>query len=125
MENYKNLLFIIFLFISFQAFTSLTENEEELENTIYLSSNINEVFASTELTQYFINPLEKTIELIVSFPIKKEINLLKFEITMGEKIVVSKVLPKEEAEEKYESSIHSGDTGFINMMKKCLIMKLI
>ena len=114
MENYKNLLFIIFLLISFQAFTSLTENEEELENTIYLSSNINEVFASTELTQYFTNPLKKTIELIVSFPIKKEINLLKFEITMGEKIVVSKVLPKEEAEEKYESSIHSGDTGFIS-----------
>ena len=114
MENYKKLLFIIFLFISFQAFTSLTENEEELENTIYLSSNINEVFASTELTQYFINPLEKTIELIVSFPIKKEINLLKFEITMGEKIVVSKVLPKEEAEEKYENSIYSGDTGFIS-----------
>ena len=108
------MLFIISLFISFQAFTSLTENEEELENTIYLSSNINEVFASTELTQYFINPLEKTIELIVSFPIKKEINLLKFEITMGEKIVVSKVLPKEEAEEKYENSIYSGDTGFIS-----------
>jgi hypothetical protein len=101
MGNYKKLLFIIFLFISFQSFTSLTEDETELENTIYLSSNINEVFASTELTQYFINPLEKTIELIVSFPIKKEINLLKFEITMGEKIVVSKVLPKEEAEEKY------------------------
>ena len=114
MGNYKKLLFIIFLFISFQSFTSLTEDETELENTIYLSSKINEVFASTELTQYFINPLEKTIELIVSFPIKKEINLLKFVITMGEQIVVSKVLPKEVAKEKYENSIYSGDTGFIS-----------
>ena len=47
------------------------ENEVKIENKIYLNANINEVFASTELIQYFQNPLDKPVELQVQFPIKK------------------------------------------------------
>ena len=89
--------------------------ENESEDIIYLNSFINEVYAKTELTQYFINPsLENPLELFVSFPIKEEINLIKFEITIDDKIITSKILPKERAEEKYNDVISSGNTGFIS-----------
>ena len=87
---------------------------EDREDTIYLNSNINEIFATTELTQYFTNPLDNAIELSISFPIKEEINLTKFVVTIGEKVVLSKVMAKEKAEEKYNDSVASGNTGFIS-----------
>ena len=50
----------------------------------------------------------------ISFPIKEEINLSKFVVTIGEKVVLSKVMEKEKAEEKYSDSIASGNQGFIS-----------
>ena len=73
---------------------------EEREDTIYLNSNVNEIYASTELTQYFSNPLDNAIELTISFPIKEEISLTKFVVIIDEKVVLSKVMAKEKAEEK-------------------------
>ena len=80
---------------------------------VYLTCNVNEAYASTEVRQYFTNPLLNPIELSISFPIKQEIQLNKFAVTIGNKIVISKVLPKEKAKEKYTDSISSGNTGFI------------
>ena len=87
---------------------------EEKEDTIYLNSRINEIYGTTELTQYFTNPLDNAIELSISFPIKEEISLTKFVVTIGEKVVLSKVMPKEKAEEKYSDSMASGNQGFIS-----------
>ena len=87
---------------------------EERDDTIYLSSQVNEIFATTELIQFFTNPLDNAIELSISFPIKEEISLTKFVVTIGEKMVISKVMKKEKAEEKYEDSIASGNQGFIS-----------
>ena len=113
MKNYLYILVFILIFIS-PSFNKLSEDEDkEREDTIYLKSTINEVFASTELTQYFINSLDDPIELIVSFPIKEEISLNKFIIQIGDKKVTSKVMEKREAEEKYDESISSGNTGFL------------
>ena len=42
---------------------------EEKDDTIYLSSKVNEIYATTELTQYFTNTLEEAIELTILFPI--------------------------------------------------------
>ncbi len=86
---------------------------EEDENIVYLTCNVNEVYASTEVRQYFTNPLSNPIELSISFPIKQEIQLNNFVITIGNKIVKSKILPKEKAKEKYDDSISSGNTGFL------------
>ena len=113
MKDYLYILVFILIFIS-PIFNQLNEDEDkEREDTIYLKSTINEVFASTELTQYFINSLDDPIELIVSFPIKEEISLNKFIIQIGDKKVTSKVMEKREAEEKYDESISSGNTGFL------------
>ena len=87
---------------------------EERDDTIYINSNVNEIYATTELTQFFTNPLDNAIELLISFPIKEEINLTRFVVTIGDKVVLSKVMPKEKAEEKYTDSMASGNQGFIS-----------
>ena len=81
------------------------------ENKLFFNSNINEIFATTELIQEFQNPYEDAIELEILFPINKNINLSKFEISMKEKKIVSKIMPKEKAEEKYSDAIAKGNTG--------------
>ena len=65
---------------------------EDREDNIYLNSKINEIYATTELTQYFTNPLDNAIDLSITFPIKEEINLSKFVATIGEKVILSKVI---------------------------------
>ena len=113
MKDYLYILLFILIFIRPSFNQTIEDEDKEREDTIYLKSNINEIFASTELTQYFINSLENPIELTISFPIKEEINLNKFIVQIGEKIVTSKVMEKEIAEEKYDESISSGNTGFL------------
>ena len=39
---------------------------------------------------------------------------MKFVISLGEKIIISKVLPKEKAKEKYTDAISSGNEGFFS-----------
>ena len=87
---------------------------EKREDTIYLVSKINELFATTEITQYFTNGLDNAIELSIRFPIKEEINITKFTITIDDKIYISKVIQKEKAEEKYTDTIASGNIGIIS-----------
>jgi len=86
---------------------------EQDENIVYLTCNVNEVYSSTEVLQNFINPLSNPIELSISFPFKQEIQINKFTVTIGNKKIISKILSKEKAEEKYSDSISSGNTGFI------------
>ena len=81
------------------------------KNKLFFNSNINEIFATTELIQEFQNPYEDAIELEILFPINKNINLSKFEISMKEEKIVSKIMPKEKAEEKYSDAIAKGNTG--------------
>ena len=84
------------------------------EDIVYLSSQINEIFATTEVTQYFTNELENPIELTILFPIIKKLSLSKFVVSIDNKIIVSKVMPKEKAEEKYNDSLASGNVGFFS-----------
>ena len=87
---------------------------QERDDIVYLSSKVNEIFATTELIQYFTNPLNDPIELTISFPIKEEISLSKFVVSIGDKVIISKVMPKEKAKEKYTDAISSGNVGFFS-----------
>jgi len=109
-----NLIVLIILLTHFLVFPKLIDENEKAEDTIYIKSSINEVFASTEVLQYFKNTLDSTIELSVSFPMKKEISLSKFEVTIGDRKVTSKIMKKEIAQEKYEETISQGNVGFIS-----------
>ena len=88
-----------------------TNKDEEI---VFITSSINEVFATSEVVEYFTNNLNKAVELTVSFPLKHEIQLTKFIITIGDKVVISKVLSKEKANEKYSDAIASGNTGILS-----------
>ena len=116
MKNKNYLLFIYIVSMLLYTSKSLLEDSENLEreDTIYINAKINEIYASTEIIQYFSNPLENLIELLISFPLKENINLNKFIISIGDQTITSKVLDKEEAEEKYDKSIYSGNTGFLS-----------
>ena len=94
----------------------INQNIDSEDNTVSINSTINEIFATSEVIQTFTNPLQKSIELTISFPLKAEIQLTKFVITIGDKTVISKVLPKEKAEEKYTDAIASGNTGFLSTL---------
>ena len=109
-----NIIVLIILLTHFSVFPKLIDENEKAEDTIYIKSSINEVFARTEVLQYFKNTLDTSIELSVSFPMKKEISLSKFEVTIGDKKVSSKIMKKEIAQEKYEESISQGNVGFIS-----------
>ena len=109
-----NINVLIILLTHLSVFPKLIDENEKAEDTIYIKSSINEVFASTEVLQYFKNTLDTSIELSVSFPMKKEISLSKFEVTIGDKKVSSKIMKKEIAQEKYEESISQGNVGFIS-----------
>ena len=87
---------------------------EARDDMIYLNSKVNEIYATTELTQYFTNSFDQPIELTIIFPIKEEISLSKFVISTDGKIVISKVMAKEKAKEKYNDSIASGNVGFLS-----------
>ena len=108
------MIFYLFLFfnpISIQS--DIISNEEDKENTIYITSNVNEIFASTKISQFFINHLESPIELSITFPIKEEITLSKFLIKIDDKDILSKIMPKDIAEKKYKEALEEGKTGFI------------
>ena len=110
----KIYIILIYIFLLSSQIQPLITTDEENEDVIYITSNINEVFASTQITQYFTNELEQPIELSISFPIKEEINLNKFIISIDDKVIISKVMPKEIAEEKYEEALEKGNIGFIS-----------
>ena len=114
--NYLYIITVILCLIT-PSFTILMKDEDnEREDTIYLKSNINEIYATTEITQYFINKLDNPIELIISFPIKEEISLNKFIIKIGEKTVSSKIMEKKEAEQKYKDSLNEGNNPFLGSL---------
>ena len=84
---------------------------------VSIVSNVNEIFATTEINQSFTNELEKPIELYVTFPLNQKLTLMNFVVSIDDKIIISKVMSKEKAEEKYNDAIASGNVGFISSYK--------
>ncbi|MBP5700143.1 MAG: VWA domain-containing protein, partial [Methanobrevibacter sp.] len=52
--------------------------------------------------------------LLINFPIKDEIQLSRFQVTINNKIVISRVFEKEKAKEKYSDSIAGGNVGILS-----------
>lgn len=88
----------------------------EAKNTeiIYIIARVNEIFASTEIHQFYVNLKENPVELTLSYPIQTDFILSKFRIKLNGKTIVSKILNKEKAEKKYDDSIASGNSSFIS-----------
>jgi hypothetical protein len=88
--------------------------QEKQDDIVFISSEINEIFSTSEVKQSFTNESENPIELSILFPIIEKLTLSKFVVTMDNKMIKSKVLTKEKAEEKYNDAISSGNVGFIS-----------
>ena len=90
------------------------EEEENKEETIYIESTVNELYAITKVKQYYKNNNNKPVELNVIYPLKREINFKKFNIDINGKKAYSRIFDKEKAEEKYSDAIASGNVGIMS-----------
>ena len=111
-------------------FTLLDRDEEELKdntystildlidpNIVYIDTELNEFYAKTNVTQYYVNKTKNTIELVVKFPQNPKIQFSKFDLELNGKKVTSKILEKEKAKEKYNDAIASGNVGIISSIE--------
>ena len=90
---------------------------EEMENKfdiINIITTINEFNVQSEITQYFKNIKQSPIELNMTIPKLSNINLTRFEMTMKNQKVVSKLIENEKAKEKYTDAIVEGNFGFLS-----------
>ena len=95
----------------------IIENNNKFDS-IDIITHINELMTQTEVTQYFKNTKNNPIELEILIPQLTNCNITKFEMTKGDQKIISKLLEKEKAKEKYNDSIAKGDYGFISYNKE-------
>lgn len=74
-----------------------------------VQAELQETLAVTTNTQSYRNPGTKNIEAVYTFPLPLDAVLLDMAVTLGNKTLKGTVLPKQEAEEKYEEAITDGD----------------
>ena len=84
---------------------------------ILINTELNEFYAKTIITQYYKNYSNNPIELILKFPYNPSVQFSQFTLEMNNKLVVSKVLDKEKAEEKYNDDIAKGNVGAVSSIK--------
>ena len=101
--------------------TYLKELNKIDTSLILINSELNEFYAKTNIIQYYKNYSQNPIELILKFPYNSSVQFSKFTLEMNNKKVVSKVLDKEKAEEKYNDAIASGNVGVISSIKEKFI----
>ena len=88
--------------------------DEVDENLVNIDAELNEFYSKTNITQYYFNHFNNPVELILKLPFISSIQFSKFTLDINGKIVVSKILEKEKAKEKYNDAIASGKTGAIS-----------
>ena len=111
-------------------YTLLDRDEEELKdntystildlidpNIVYIDTELNEFYAKTNVTQYYVNKSKNTIELVVKFPQNPKVQFSKFVLELNGKKVTSNILEKEKAKEKYTDAIASGNVGIISSIE--------
>ena len=80
-----------------------------------VTASINEIYSKTEVEINYKNTKETSIELIVEIPLRSEIIFDYFVAKIKDKIIKSKVIESNKAEEKYNDAIASGNTGIATM----------
>ena len=90
------------------------QKEETKEENILIKSDVNEFYAITQVTQYYKNNNKVPVELSIIYPLRKEINFRKFTININGKKSISKIFPKEKAEEKYTDAMAGGNIGVLS-----------
>ena len=116
LKNYENLPFVLEKRTNDELNdqTYLNELNKIDLNLVQIETELNEFYAKTNIIQYYKNYSDKPIELILKYPYNPRVQFSKFTLEMKNKKVISKVLEKEKAEEKYTDAIAKGNTGAIS-----------
>ena len=89
------------------------KNNEKI-NSIKIISHITEFINQTQIIQYYKNTQNTPIELEIVIPLIKNFNLTKFEIIKNNQKIISKLIEKEKAKEKYTDMITTGNPDVIS-----------
>ena len=68
------------------------------------------------MIQHFKNTKNIPIELEIILPKIDTLNITRFELIKGNKKIISKLLEKEKAKEKYNDTISTGNTGLFHIL---------
>ena len=93
------------------------DNLNNKYKTVQIIAKINEIMTTTTVIQYYKNNSSNAIDLSMVLPQIPNCSVTKFEMTMGDTLVISKILSKEKAEENYNDIISSGNFGFTSFNK--------
>jgi Ca-activated chloride channel family protein len=74
-----------------------------------VQTELREALAITTFTQSYQNASKKNIEAVYTFPLPLDAVLLEMLVTLGDKTLKGTVIPKADAEERYEAAITEGD----------------
>jgi hypothetical protein len=79
---------------------------------------VNSLYSTCKVIQTFKNETTKNLELSINFPVLESFLLVSFAVKYQGKLVHSKVIEKQKAEEKYSDAIASGNTALIGLSNK-------
>jgi len=79
---------------------------------VEVSSRIGGLLASTRLVQKYKNDTDTNLELSYTFPVPVSGTLLSFAVVIGERNYEGQVIPRTQAEAKYEEAIGEGNSAF-------------
>lgn len=78
---------------------------------VRVNARIHDLFCDVTVEQTYENTESQPIEAVYTFPLPSDAVLLDVEVTLGDKKLHGAVVPKREAEAKYEQAIVSGDAA--------------
>ena len=81
---------------------------------IIIVSHINELICQTEVIQYFKNNQNTSVELEMIIPQLSNCFITKFEVVKDNRLIISRILEKEKAKEKYTDSITTGNSSLVS-----------
>ena len=90
-------------------------NKEEI---LYLNIELSEIYAKTEITQYYENKTDHPLELKVNISLAKEIYISSFKAKIGDKVIESKIMEKEKAKEKYNDMIATNRSAYMALIRE-------
>lgn len=70
------------------------------------------LLATTTLVQQYENATKTNLEVAYTFPLPVDAVLLGFSVCIGERRYCGEVVPRRQAEEKYEQAVESGNSAF-------------
>ena len=86
--------------------------QTNIEKILNLNVELSELYAKTEVKQFYENETNHPLELKVNIPLPKEIIVSSFEAKIDDKIIKSKIMEKEKAKEKYNDVIANEDSAY-------------